>query len=71
MGYLSPTLLASLDKQRLERAWMLCQKILAHFTSFSISAQRSLRVLQKVHADIMSRSIGKLLFLPGLLGDTF
>ncbi|KAH6847611.1 fungal-specific transcription factor domain-containing protein [Chaetomium sp. MPI-CAGE-AT-0009] len=56
VGYLSPTLLASLDKQRLERSWMLCQKILAHFTSFSISAQRSLRVLQKVHADVMSRS---------------
>jgi hypothetical protein len=38
---------------------MLCQKILAHFTSFSISAQRSLRVLQKVHADVMSRSTGE------------
>ncbi|KAK4154105.1 fungal-specific transcription factor domain-containing protein [Chaetomidium leptoderma] len=56
VGYLSPPLLASLDRQRLERAWMLCQGILAHFASFSISAQRSLRLLQKVHADVMSRS---------------
>ncbi|SPQ24490.1 cd129f82-9bba-4a71-acdc-d57eeb06dec4 [Thermothielavioides terrestris] len=56
MGYLSPQLLASLDKQRLERCWTMCQEILAHFASFSISAQRSLRLLQKVHADAMSRS---------------
>ncbi|AEO59770.1 hypothetical protein MYCTH_2308290 [Thermothelomyces thermophilus ATCC 42464] len=56
VGYLSPPLLASVDRQRLERSWMLCQGILAHLTSFSISAQRSLRLLQKVHADVMSRS---------------
>ncbi|KAK4247535.1 fungal-specific transcription factor domain-containing protein [Corynascus novoguineensis] len=59
VGYLSPPLLASLpDTHRLERSWMLCQGILAHFTSFSISAQRSLRLLQKVHADVMTRSSG-------------
>ncbi|KAK3306082.1 fungal-specific transcription factor domain-containing protein [Chaetomium strumarium] len=56
--YLCPTLLASLDRQRLERCWMMCQGILSHFASFSISAQRSLRLLQKVHADVMSRSAG-------------
>ncbi|KAK4143385.1 uncharacterized protein C8A04DRAFT_28808 [Dichotomopilus funicola] len=55
VGYLSPSLLASMDKQRLERSWMRCQEILAHFTSFSVSAQRSLRLLQKVHGDVMSR----------------
>ncbi|KAK4235885.1 fungal-specific transcription factor domain-containing protein [Achaetomium macrosporum] len=58
VGYLCPTLLASLDRQRLERCWMMCQGILSHFASFSISAQRSLRLLQKVHADVMSRSSG-------------
>ncbi|KAL2163301.1 hypothetical protein VTH06DRAFT_5358 [Thermothelomyces fergusii] len=31
-------------------------RILAHLTSFSISAQRSLKLLQKVHADVMARS---------------
>lgn len=58
VGYLSPSLLASMDKQRLERSWMRCQEILAHFTSFSVSAQRSLRLLQKVHGDVMSRCSG-------------
>jgi hypothetical protein len=62
VGYLSPQLLAALDRQRLERSWMLCQTILAHFASFSISAQRSLRLLQKVHADVMSRSLGETSF---------
>lgn len=60
VAYLCPLLVASLDKQRLENSWMLCQAILAHFSSFSISAHRSLKLLQKVHADVMSRvSSGK------------
>jgi hypothetical protein len=59
MGYLSPPLLATLDRQRLERSWMLCQGILSQFTSFSVSAHRSLKLLQKVHADVMSRSSGE------------
>ncbi|KAK4166921.1 fungal-specific transcription factor domain-containing protein [Cladorrhinum sp. PSN259] len=58
VGYLSPTLLASLDRNRLERSWMLCQEILAHFASFSLSANRSLKLLQKVHRDVMSRLTG-------------
>ncbi|KAL2130419.1 hypothetical protein VTI74DRAFT_6508 [Chaetomium olivicolor] len=56
IGYLCPPLLASVDTQRLERSWLLCQTVLTHFASFSISAHRSLRLLQKVHADVMSRA---------------
>lgn len=61
VAYLFPALVASLDRGRLERCWMLCQTILAHFSSFSISAQRSLRLLQKVHSDVMSRSPGEII----------
>ncbi|KAK4121993.1 hypothetical protein N657DRAFT_665233 [Parathielavia appendiculata] len=59
VSYLSPHTLLSLDRQRVERSWMLCQTILAHLASFSISAQRSLKLLQKVHGDVMSRCLDK------------
>ncbi|KAL2258219.1 hypothetical protein VTK26DRAFT_8564 [Humicola hyalothermophila] len=55
VAYLCPPLVAMLDRQRLENCWMLCQAILAHFSLFSISAHRSLKLLQRVHADVMSR----------------
>ncbi|KAL1843954.1 hypothetical protein VTJ49DRAFT_6358 [Mycothermus thermophilus] len=35
VGYLSPPLLASLDRHRLERSWMMCQEILEHLASFT------------------------------------
>jgi hypothetical protein len=64
--------MASLDKRRLENCWILCQAILAHFASFSISAHRSLKLLQKVHADVMSRVMsGEITFLLLLVHDTF
>lgn len=47
-----------MDQRRLERSWVLCQEILAHFASFSISAHRSLKLLQKVHGDVMARVAG-------------
>ncbi|KAK4176854.1 fungal-specific transcription factor domain-containing protein [Triangularia setosa] len=55
VAYLCPSLLDSMDQRRLERSWVLCQEILAHFASFSISAHRSLKLLQKVHGDVMAR----------------
>ncbi|KAK0721293.1 fungal-specific transcription factor domain-containing protein [Apiosordaria backusii] len=62
VAYLCPSLLDSMDQRRLERSWVLCQEILAHFASFSISAHRSLKLLQKVHGDVMARVAG--MFLP-------
>ncbi|KAK4195296.1 fungal-specific transcription factor domain-containing protein, partial [Triangularia verruculosa] len=55
VAYLCPSLLDSMDQRRLERSWVLCQEILAHFASFSISAHRSLKLLQRVHGDVMAR----------------
>ncbi|KAK0660802.1 fungal-specific transcription factor domain-containing protein [Cercophora samala] len=55
VAYLCPSVLDSLDQRRLERSWVLCQEILAHFASFSISAHRSLKLMQKVHGDVMAR----------------
>ncbi len=44
---------------RLDRAWVLCQDVLVYLASYSISAQKSLKLLQRVHADVVSRVSGK------------
>ncbi|KAK4184194.1 fungal-specific transcription factor domain-containing protein [Podospora australis] len=55
VAYLCPTVLASVDRQRMEKAWNLCQEIVTHFASFSISSNRSLKLLQKVHGDVIAQ----------------
>ncbi|KAK5662205.1 hypothetical protein OQA88_8110 [Cercophora sp. LCS_1] len=55
LACLSSPLVNSLGRQRLEQSWLLCQEILGHYSSFSNSAQKSLQLLKRVHADVMAR----------------
>lgn len=49
---------SSSEQQRLHRSWDLCEEILGHFASFSISAHTSLVHLRKFHGNMVSRLSG-------------
>ncbi|KAK3391371.1 fungal-specific transcription factor domain-containing protein [Sordaria brevicollis] len=55
LGQLCPAPSLTLNQQRLERSWRLCEEILAHFASFSISAHTSLEHLRRFHGNMISR----------------
>lgn len=56
LGQLCPVLTSSSDQQRLERSRGLCEEILGHFASFSISAHTSLEHLRRFHGNMIARS---------------